>query len=444
MAAANKLIEGLQETTDSKNPYASDEVFVKGRITKIDGIDTSYGNATYFIADTNESGNTVGRELEVYRGYYLGGEKFTATDQIKVGDEVVVQGQLVNFKGTYEFTTKNKIYSLNGETAGGDTPDPQPSGDPKGTGTLEDPYNVPAAFQLIGTLAETTDAKNPNASDEVYVKGIISKINDVDTGQYGNATYFISEDGTTTSSQLEIYRGYFLEGAKFTAADQIKVGQEVIVVGKLVNFRGTYEFTTGSKIASIDGITDPGDLPETPDDPDPETPDTPSDPVAGMSVISSQIVSGQSGSVALETNKYGSQSVDDASTWYTFTIGDVTFTGCKVCIAAESNGGGIQMQGNASDKSKQGFITNVTPFTPIKTITVKAHIASGSQYDPSFHLYAGTATHPTGTAIEGNMSKDGNNYTFVYDLSGSNYTHFTIANDLVGVLYIDGFTVETK
>jgi len=42
------------------------------------------------------------------------------------------------------------------------------------------------------------------------------------------------------------------------------------------------------------------------------------------------------------------------------------------------------------------------------------------------------------------MTKDGTSYTYVYDLSNSNYTFFTIANDLVGVLYIDEFTVETK
>ena len=99
----------------------STKVYVKGNITKIgiEGKDgnltdlpgNQYGNATYFISDGNF-------ELEVYRGYYINNEKFTAEDQIKVGDEVIVYGQLTMYKETYEFTTGSYIYSLNGVTDG--------------------------------------------------------------------------------------------------------------------------------------------------------------------------------------------------------------------------------------------------------------------------------------------------------------------------------------
>lgn len=90
------------------------EVYVIGTITKIQEVSTSYGNATYWIGDGTEySAN----DLEIFRGYYLEGEYFTAEDQIKVGDKVIVYGKLVDFKGTKEMTGSS-IYSLNGVTTG--------------------------------------------------------------------------------------------------------------------------------------------------------------------------------------------------------------------------------------------------------------------------------------------------------------------------------------
>ena len=90
------------------------EVYVIGTITNIEEVSTSYGNATYWIGDGTEySAN----DLEIYRGYYLEGENFTAEDQIKVGDKVIVYGKLVDYKGTKEMTGSS-IYSLNGVTTG--------------------------------------------------------------------------------------------------------------------------------------------------------------------------------------------------------------------------------------------------------------------------------------------------------------------------------------
>ena len=90
------------------------EVYVKGTITMIDEVSTSYGNATYWIGDGAEYSSN---DLEIFRGYYLEGENFTAEDQIKVGDNVIVYGKLVDYKGTKEMTGSS-IYSLNGVTTG--------------------------------------------------------------------------------------------------------------------------------------------------------------------------------------------------------------------------------------------------------------------------------------------------------------------------------------
>ncbi len=88
-------------------------VYVKGRISKIDEVSVQHGNATYYIQDDSDS---IVVELKVFRGKYLGGAKFTSEDQIKVGDDVIVYGNLILYKDTPEINTGSSIYSLNGRT----------------------------------------------------------------------------------------------------------------------------------------------------------------------------------------------------------------------------------------------------------------------------------------------------------------------------------------
>lgn len=111
--------------------------------------------------------------------------------------------------------------------------------------TPETAYSVAKAIELI--------AANEGLDTKVYVKGKIASIKEVNTS-YGNATYNISDDGTTTTT-LTVYRGYYLDGEKFTAEDQIKVGDEVVVYGKLTLYNGTNEINTGSSIYSLNGTT---------------------------------------------------------------------------------------------------------------------------------------------------------------------------------------------
>lgn len=114
--------------------------------------------------------------------------------------------------------------------------------------TPDAPYTVAQANELI--------AAGKGLDDKVYVKGIITSINEVSL-QYGNATYFISDDGTE-NGQLEVFRGYAGGGEKFTSEDEIAVGDVVIVYGKLTNYNGTYEFTTGSQIYYLEHTSTPG------------------------------------------------------------------------------------------------------------------------------------------------------------------------------------------
>lgn len=253
VATALRLID---ENGWTGNDNVSETVYVKGIVsTGIDETDfdpVKYGNATYKISDDG----TTASELEVYRGYYLGGVRFTSLDQLKVGDEVIVKGELTKFNDTYELTQGNELYSLNGETA---DDNPSVSGNPEGSGTKDDPFNVAAAYKYIDDNEYYGTLENPNESPEVYVKGVVSTgidEEDFDAERFGNATYKIS-DGEGMI-ELEVYRGYYLGGEKFTSLDQLKVGDEVVVYGKLTRFFQTYEVTQGSELYSHNGQTAEG------------------------------------------------------------------------------------------------------------------------------------------------------------------------------------------
>ena len=340
--------------------YTDAEVYVKGIISSIDTEKdppgNSYGNATYWISDDG----TDAVQLEVYRGYGLGGERMKSADYIKVGDEVIVCGVLVMFKSTPEITQGSSIYSLNGQTSGGggDTADPkvvtvaefiaaadsktQPyqltgtiggsintqygnfdltddtgtiyvfgmtatnlgygaqndqsyaslglakgdnitligfrdtyngknecvysyfvkknssgpdipddPGTPSGSGTAEDPFNVAAVRAY--TIALGADVTSEN---QVYAKGKISSIKNAYDASYGTAVYNISDDGTT--NEFTVYSSYYFDSKSWVNGNmQIKVGDEVVVCGKVVYYQGQVpEFASRqSWLVSLNGAT---------------------------------------------------------------------------------------------------------------------------------------------------------------------------------------------
>ena len=240
VAAANAVIAGGDFDPEK-------QFYIKGIVTSIDetdGFPNSFGNVTYNISDKADASN----KLLVYRGMGFGGAKVNSTDDLKVGDEVVVMGKLINYSGKYEVTQGSKIVVRNGQSS-------VTTGTPEGEGTLQSPYNVAAALKLVSALP--ADVPTENA---LYVKGKISKINSVETATFGNANYYISDDGTE-NGQILIFQSLYLGNVKFTSADQIKVGDEVIIYGKFVNFKGNTPETVGkgtSYIYSLNGKTQGG------------------------------------------------------------------------------------------------------------------------------------------------------------------------------------------
>ena len=111
-----------------------------------------------------------------------------------------------------------------------------------GDGTEANPYTVADVIAL--------NSANELPKDQVFVKGIITKIDEVST-QHKNATYNISDNSQATN-QLKIYRGKNLNNTDFTAAADLSTGWTVTVKGvlKLYN-NSTLEMDQGNYITSI-------------------------------------------------------------------------------------------------------------------------------------------------------------------------------------------------
>ena len=406
----------------------STAVCVKGKITAVTFFNATYSSLSYNIADEGSSD-----VIEVYSGKGKDGANFSSKDDLKVGQTVVVKGIVKAFTkndGTIvnEIDKNSTIISI--ENTGTTSPDTPTTG----KGSLSDPYNVAEAIAAIkaGTA--------PTA--QVYLTGIISDVAFYNE-KYKSITYYISDDGK--SKDMQVYSGKGLNGADFASKEDLKVGQKVTILGKIMKFvdNNNNEIMEVDKTSSIVKIEGEGGGEVKPD----PTPDTPAS--GNIEMTDASILSGKSGDVELVERYYNSQNVTNESTWYTWKIGDTTFKGAKICISDGTNGKGIQMQGNASDASKQGFLFNSTAFAKdIKTVTILFSTKATSTYAPSYTLYAAKAANGKDTAIEGKstneVSGDYKTYTETFDLSAQNVKYFTLFNNKAGALYIEKIIITLK
>ena len=270
VAASLAAVKDLTWTSND-NYQKTGVVYVKGKISRIADSGTfgqsgTFGNASFYISDDGSASN----ELYAYRILYLGNKKYTSGTDIKVGDEVIICGELMNYRNNTPETVANSayLYSLNGDTGGGVTPPPGPGGDPAGTGTQADPYNVAAARNAVKDFTWTNN-DTYDKTGVVYVKGKISRIADNGTfgqsGTFGNASFYISDDGSA-SNELYAYRILYLGNVKYTSGTDIKVGDEVVICGELMNYRGNTPETVANSayLFSLNGSGGGGDTPPTP------------------------------------------------------------------------------------------------------------------------------------------------------------------------------------
>lgn len=325
---------------------AETEIYVKGKVVSVKpgSFDPQYGSLKYYISEDGTATN----QFYVFNGYAGPNRtKFSGEDALKPGDEVVICGKVDNYQGTKEFLVGNYIVSLNGQ--GGTTTPDTPAGEAKGTGTEADPFNSVAANNLATSLGsgEVSDK-------EYYIKGKIQEIKDQFAAQFGNATFYIADD--ENSQKFLIFRTYYFGGEKWKEGDgQLKIGDEVVVCAKLINYMGnTPETNQGGKLISVNGKTsiEGGS----------ETPDTPST-TEGISVNGLTVTLTNSGATAGKSLK-----VEDLSTLKLdanpteFTLSDGTI------FKLDSNGNKTNPAYNEKAKELRIYANNIMTITGSKNI----------------------------------------------------------------------------
>lgn len=108
-AVAEKTFTKITPLTvaDALAATPSNNKYVKGIIATITEVSTQHKNATYTLKDEGQENSII-----IYRGKYLNNTDFTSEDQIAVGDEVTVFGNLVEYKSVNQFAQDNYIVAL--------------------------------------------------------------------------------------------------------------------------------------------------------------------------------------------------------------------------------------------------------------------------------------------------------------------------------------------
>lgn len=345
----------------------STAVCVKGKITAVTFFNETYSSLSYNIADEGSSD-----VIEVYSGKGKDGANFSSKDDLKVGQTVVVKGIVKAFTkndGTIvnEIDKNSTIISI--ENTGTTTPDTPATG----KGSLSDPYKVAEAIAAIkaGTAPTT----------QVYLTGIISDVafyND----QHKSITYYISDDGK--SKDMQVYSGKGLNGADFASKEDLKVGQKVTILGKIMKFvdKNNKEIMEVDKTSSIVKIesegTGGGEV-----KPDP-TPDPTPDEVA----------TGDNGGFENWTDS-------KPTNWNTNSAGNASLTKSE---DAHSGKYSVQVAGTSKANKRLGY----------KEMSLKA-----GKYTIKFYAKAATATGasvcPGHVAVnDGTVDSQNYNYTKQY------------------------------
>ncbi|MCR5818726.1 MAG: hypothetical protein K6F89_06485 [Prevotella sp.] len=167
---------------------------------------------------------------------WSGNDDEVATIDASTGAVTLVAAGTVTFTATYagnsDYAEKTATYEMTVTNS-----------DPNAPGTENNPYTVAQAI-------EATPASG--TSSNVYIHGFVSAFYAKDIMSDGsNYRYYISDDGTT-DNQLLVYKGKGLDNVTFSSADDLQIGDEVVILGGLTTYYGTEEVASGNYIVSLD------------------------------------------------------------------------------------------------------------------------------------------------------------------------------------------------
>lgn len=225
VAAAVAMIKGMEAGVESTEEY-----YIKGKVlavTTTEATIAQYGNHTFTMVDEGDN-STVFTAFQVYGP---GKQKFTSVNDIKVGDEVVVCGKVVNYKGnTPETVGKGAAYVVSINSAGG--------GDSQGGGSEGTAITCAEAVQLTNALADG------GISTETYtITGYITEV--VGSVSRNQQTFWMA-DTKDGGKVFEAYWANLPEGVT-----EFKVGMKVKITGQLMKYVNNSGVTPEIKNANV-------------------------------------------------------------------------------------------------------------------------------------------------------------------------------------------------
>lgn len=113
-AVAPMTVAEAIEAIDAAGEDGIENAYVSGIVCQIDNYNSQYHSITYWISDDGEPSTM----LQVFSGKGLNGANFNSEDDLMVGDQVVVNGDLQYFEsqGIYEFNYNSIIVYLKPNT----------------------------------------------------------------------------------------------------------------------------------------------------------------------------------------------------------------------------------------------------------------------------------------------------------------------------------------
>lgn len=224
--------EALAETFDeSKIKDADYLASCCGKLMTIEGVSfADGGKKVYAASDDKDNANCVNRSLSGISSNNL----VVRTSAYAKFANNTLPDTPQNITGI--FTRYNNVWQILIRKASDVT---------SAKGTAQLPYTVSEALAIINA--------GTYKSSQVYTKGVIVNVSSVDTGSYGNATYTISEDGKDNNT-ITVYRGFYLNGDKFTEETKGKLvaGKKVVICGALTLYGTTPEINSGNFLYSIE------------------------------------------------------------------------------------------------------------------------------------------------------------------------------------------------
>ena len=342
--------------------------------------------------------------------------------------------------------------------------------DPNAPGSVNNPYTVAEAIAAY-------DAAGANIED-VYVTGIVCTAS---SNLYNNKylSYYISDDGTTNSSQLEAYNGLGLNGANFTSVDDVQVGDVVVIYGTLTYYANgsKYEMAANNHLVSLDRPEKPkhtvsfsvnGTVTSTDEVSEQSTITFPADPadvegktfmgwtteeISGTTDTAPTIVTSAvmgiadvtyyavfatatSGGSSQESLEITATTVGVPSSYGTAnTFTEYTLEGVKFQIQQMyKNGGKLQWRAAGND-SGTGTMYNSESLGKIESIVLTYN---SSDNNKNFTLKVGNSANPTeGETITPSSSDE----VYTFDCSSFNYGFFVMTNGS-GAGYVDNIVIN--